>query len=119
MSERLQLSMILKQGSGESLEDCVKQEIIDHQDNFTPYFESLIDIEDARTTVASGTLEIYSIEIDANGYGAADVSFIASFYAGCKNMNSDDPVEATLPFRIEDGLILFDLELDPPWRVEH
>ena len=119
MSERLQFSIGLNQGSGQSLEACVKQAILDHRDNFTPYFESLIDIEDARTTVASDTLEIYSIEIDADGEGTAEASFIASFYAGCKDMNSDDPVEATLPFHIEDGLILFDLELDPPWRVEH
>lgn len=117
MDEWLQVKIPLVVRVGQSIEEAVGMAIVEHQNKFTPLFERMIDIDDARNSVTEGCLEIENIEITENE-GVADVQFMSSFYAGCKDMDSDYWHEAALPFEIEDGYMIFDVELPRIWRVE-
>ena len=117
MTSRLNVCISLIVKAGQHLEDAASNAIIEYQGKFTPFFERIIDVDDARVTVTEGCLEIENIDISSNK-GVADVQFMSSFYAGCKDMNSDDWHEATLEFEIKDGQMIFDIELPRIWRVE-
>lgn len=117
MSERLLVTFPLDMQPGQCIEDAAKKAILAHRNEFTPLFERIIDIEDARVTIVEGSLEVENIAITQDE-GIADVQFMSSFYAGCKDINSDDWHDACLEFQIEDGSLVFDIELPIKWRVE-
>lgn len=97
MNERLLVTFPLYVQPGRRSEDAAAKAMLEHQHKFMPLFERMIDIEDARVTVAEGCLEIENIEVMHDEW-IADVQFMSSFYAGCKDMNSDDWHDATLFF---------------------
>lgn len=117
MDDRLFVKIPLVVQPGQSVEEAVGIAIVEHQNKFTPLFSRMIDIDDARNSVTEGCLEVENIELNEDE-GVADVQFMSSFYAGCKDMDSDDWHEASLPFEIEGGNMIFDVELPRVWRVE-
>lgn len=101
----------------ESLQKAVASAIMDNEGQFFPLLERLIDMGDARMTVIDGSLNIEQIDVDVSPTGGtASGAFDSDFYAGCKDMNSQDDHEVTLEFEIEDGNLVFDIELPPAWR---
>ena len=117
MDEWLHVEIPLVVQAGQNVEEAASMAIVEHQNKFTPLFERMIDIDDARNSVTEGCIEIENIQITKDE-GVADVQFMSSFYAGCKDMDSDDWHEAVLSFTIEDGYMIFDIELPRIWRVE-
>lgn len=117
MDEWLQVKIPLIIQAGQSVEEAVGMAIVEHQNKFTPLFERMIDNDNARISITEGCLEIKNIEITED-QGVAEVQFMSSFYAGCKDMDSDDWHKAVIPFEIEDGYMVFDGELPSIWRVE-
>ncbi len=111
--------IVADDNDNESLQKAVATAIMDNEGQFFPLLERLIDKGDARLTVIDGSLNIENIDVDVSlTGGVASGSFDSDFYAGCKDMNSQDDHEVTLEFEIEDGNLVFDIELPPAWRPE-
>lgn len=120
MSEKLIVKIPLKYPQQDIDTDAVENMIIEHQHEFEPLFERSIDIDDGRVQLASGSMEVEHIELEDDGQsGIADVEFMSSFYAGCKDMNSDDWHQESLPFQIIDGVLVFEIDLPMRWRVDN
>jgi hypothetical protein len=117
MDECVYVKIPLVAQAGKSVEEAAGMAIVEHQNKFTFFFERLINIDNVRISVTEGCLEIENVEI-TDDQGVAEVQFMSSFYAGCINMDSDDWHEAVLPFEIEDGYMIFNVELPRIWRVE-
>lgn len=98
----------------------VEKLVLEHQSEFEPLFRLSIDVDDARVQYVDNSLEIEQVQIDDDGMsGAVDVEFMSEFYAGCKDLNSTDWHQETLPFSIEGGVIIFDIDLPIRWRVDN
>ena len=111
--------IVADDNDNESLQKAVATAIMDNEGQFFPLLERLIGKGDARLTVIAGSLNIENIDVDVSlTGGVASGSFDSDFYAGCKDMNSQDDHEVTLEFEIEDGNLVFDIELPPAWRPE-
>jgi len=101
----------------ESLQKAIATAIMDNQHQFFPLLERLIDKGDANMTVIEGSLNVEYCDIDTSTTeGVASGSFDSDYYASCKDMCSQDDHEVTLPFEIEDGNLIFDIELPAAWR---
>ena len=120
MSEPLIVKIPLKYPYHDIDSDTVGKLIIEHQFKFEPLFERSIDIDDGRVQLASGSLEIEYIEFEEDGQsGVAEVQFMSSFHAGCKDLNSDDWHDESLPFQIVDGVLVFEIDLPIRWHVDN
>lgn len=101
----------------ESLQREIAKAIMDNQEKLLPLLERLIDMGDARVTVIERSLNIESCDVEVSSSGGkASGSFDSDFYAGCKDINSQDDHEVTLAFEIEEGSLIFDIVLPPAWR---
>ena len=120
MSEilRIKIPLIVDNvNNKESLQKAVAIAIMENEGQFLPLLERLIDMGDARMTVTDGSLNIEPVDVEVSTTGGvASGSFDSDFYAGCKDINSQDGHEVTLDFEIEDGYLVFDIELPPAWR---
>ncbi len=116
MTDRLKLEFSIGSVDLEDIEKQVASAIKQHERDFHPYFERLIDIEDARYTVIDDSLVLDEIYVDG-AQGIAHGSFGWEFYAGCRDLNSSDTEDVSLVFGIEDNRVIFDIELPPIWRT--
>ena len=101
----------------ESIQKAIATGIMENQQQFLPLLERLIDMGDARMSVIEGSLNVEHCDVDitSSEYMASGF-FDSDFYAGCKDLNSQDDHEVMLPFIIEGGNLIFDIELPPAWR---
>ena len=116
MSERFNLKIPL-QLNGKTLEEAIGEALILHQEEFGLFFYRSIQTDDSRIEVVDDSLEVNDIQHDGKS-GTADVQFMSYFYAGCKDMNSEDLHEETLEFEIENNELVFDLLMPIEWRIE-
>ena len=120
MSEKLIVKIPLKYSHQDIDSDALGELIIENQFKFEPLFERTIDIDDGRVQLASGSLEVEHIEFEEDGQsGVAEVEFMSSFHAGCKDLNSDDWHQQSLPFQITDGVLVFEIDLPMRWHVDN
>jgi hypothetical protein len=120
MTERLTVKIPLKNPNYDVNASAVEELIIEHQSEFEPLLERAIDVDDARVQLVDDSLEVEQIEFGEDGSsGVAEVEFMSSFYAGCKDMNSDEWHTETLPFQIVDGVLIFEIDLPVRWRVDN
>ena len=101
----------------EAMKKFIAMVIEDNQNSFLPLLERLIDLGDSRVTVIDNSLNVEDCDIDLSlADGIACATFDSDFYAGCKDMNSQNDHEVALPFTIENNNIVFDIEIPPAWR---
>ena len=121
LEQRLRVVIPLSEvDSGEEIvRDEMKEAILANQSKFYPLFARIIDVDDSRVQIVEDSVEIEEFVFDQSGdTGQADVKFMTSYYAGCKDMDSDEWHYATLPFDIVEGKMVFDIDLPIRWRVE-
>lgn len=101
-------------------EDEIERSIVENQAQFSPLFERVIDVDDARVQLVGGSLEVEQVDIvDDRKSGSAQVGFMSSFYAGCKDLNSSDWHSECLPFEISECELIFTIDLPIHWRVDN
>lgn len=101
----------------DEMKAIIANAIEQNQSKFDPLFRRIIDKGDARMTILDGSLQVTDIDI-TGASGFAQVSFDSDFYAGCKDISSTDEHDACLDFEINDGKVIFDIELPPAWIIE-
>ena len=98
----------------------IEELVVTHQADFYPLFERAIDIDDGRVRLVEDSLEVVQVDFDeTEKSGYVEVDFMSEFYAGCKDMNSDDWHNEELPFRIENSTLIFEIDLPVRWRVDN
>ena len=99
------------------LQKSIAKAIMDNQNDFLPLLERLIDMGNARDmSVAERSLNIEDCDIDVdNTKGVACGMFDSNYFASCKDVESVDEHEVTLPFTIENDNLVFDFQLPPAW----
>jgi hypothetical protein len=120
VNEKLIVKIALKYSHLEIDAASIEELIVEHQSDFQPLLARIIDVDDGRVELVDDSLEIESIEFDEDGRsGVAEVEFMSSFYAGCKDLNSTDWHPTLLPFRIENDVLVFEIDLPVRWRVDN
>ena len=120
MTENLVVNIPLRHPHVETDASVIEELVVEHQAEFEPLLERAIDIDDGRVQLVEDSLEVVQVEFDDDGTsGAVEVDFMSSFYAGCKDMNSDDWHTEHLPFRIANGVLIFEIDLPVRWRVDN
>ena len=103
----------------QGLQKVISNSIMEYGDSFLPLLERKIDLGDMRTSVIEGTLKVeYCDVVITSTECFASATFDSFYYAGCKDMDSYNDHEITLPFTIEDNILYFNIELPPPWRPD-
>ena len=103
------------------LQKAISSAIMGHQNQFLPLLERLIDLGDSNMSVMEGSLNIESCDVDINLTtleGFTSGMFDSFHYASCKDMQSQDEHEVSLPFTIENDALSFDLEIPPAWKPD-
>ena len=123
MQDNIQITACLNVEQNEVEEDefleAIAQAIIDHEEEFEPYFARLIDLGSANLTVLSGSLQIEACNIEIDGEkGVAHGEFTSDFYASCKDMRAQDDHEVSLKFTLKDNQLYFNIELPPVWQPD-
>lgn len=121
MNEFLYIAIPINIGTAKNIDEIktiITNAIVHNQRLFEPLFGRIIDRGDARTSILDGSLQVTDIDI-TDSSGAAQVNFDSDFYAGCKDINSTDEHNACLNFEINEGEIIFDIELPPAWIIEN
>jgi hypothetical protein len=100
VAQRLSVKIALNVAGREIERRDVEAAVLMHQGAFHDLFSRIIDVDDSRVEVIDGSLEIDDLDYDDGATeGCADVTFMSSFYAGCRDMNSDDYHVASLALR--------------------
>ena len=87
----------------------IEAKVLEQQSKFWPLFERSIDVDDGRYTLVENSVEVQQVEFDDAGTsGNVEVDFMSSFYAGCKDINSDDWHSESLPFEISNDALVFE-----------
>jgi hypothetical protein len=123
MEDNIQITAGLNVDQNEVEEDvfleAIVQAIIEHEDEFEPYFARLIDLGDANLTVVGNSLKIEACNIELTGEkGVAHGEFTSDFYASCKDMRAQDDKEVSLKFTLKNNQLYFDIALPPVWRPD-
>jgi hypothetical protein len=123
MEDNIQISACLNVVQNEVEEDeflkAIAQAIIEHEDEFEPYFARLIDLGDANLTVVGNSLQIEACNIELTGEkGVAHGEFTSDFYASCKDMRAQDDQEVSLKFTLKGNQLYFDIALPSIWRPD-
>jgi hypothetical protein len=93
--------------------------ILDNESEFYGYFERLIDCGDCRVQLMGESLVINSTTINTEqGYVVLECTFDDYFYAGCKDINSNDEHEVILEFEIDNNYLVFDIEMPLAWTPD-
>ncbi len=101
-----------------TIEEAIKAAILKNQRDFYPYFRRAIDKgDDARISLDVGTMEVQNIEMSADE-GSASLTMLWSYYAGCRDANSTDFVEADFEFSLEGNEVTFEMKLPILWQRE-
>ena len=120
MTQKLVVKIPIENRFGTIDEEQIEKLIVEYQSEFAPLFELTIDIDDARVQLVDDSLEVQQVDIDEDRTsGWAQVEFMSSFYAGCKDQNSDDWHTEELPFRITETALVFEIGLPIQWRVDN
>ena len=102
-----------------SLQKAIADVIMQNQNIFEPLLYRLIDMGDSGMSIIDDSLNIEPLDVDVDpDVGVAPGMFDSYFYAGCKDMTSIDEHDVALPFTIENGHLVFDIELPPAWIPE-
>ena len=80
----------------DALSDVIQKILSNHREDFEYLCHHFVE-SDARYTLDEGSVEIEECWLDENGEGSAYCAFTQSFYAGCRDQNSEgDPRECEL-----------------------
>ena len=120
MTQKLLVKIPISNRFGTIDEEEIERLIVEHQGEFSPLFERSIDVDDARVQLVDDSLEVQQVDIDEDRKaGSAQVEFMSSFYAGCKDQNSDDWHSEDLFFEITADFLIFEIDLPIHWRVDN
>ncbi len=120
MTRKLTVTIPINNRSWSIDEEEIEKLIIENQAQFAPLFELSIDVDDARVQLVDESLDVQQVDIDEGGKsGSAQVDFMSSFYAGCKDQNSDDWHSEDLAFEITQDALIFNINLPINWRVDN
>ena len=120
VTQKLLVKIPISNRFGTIDEEEIERLIVEHQGEFSPLFERSIDVDDARVQLVDDSLEVQQVDIDEDRKaGSAQVEFMSSFYAGCKDQNSDDWHSEDLFFEITADFLIFEIDLPIHWRVDN
>lgn len=114
-TEILELDIQLS-GNGQTLERQISEAVKESENDLSPLFERMISHEDSRTTIVDGLMEIEQVTIQ-DSWVCVEATFQTSFYAGCKDINSEDTHPVSLEFELINGDLKMVQELPPEWSV--
>ncbi|WP_049046057.1 hypothetical protein [Aeromonas hydrophila] len=103
------------------LEQAIARAIEAHKQDFFPLLERLVDVGDSRVKLSQkDPLRVLGVELDgANTGGSARLSYESNFAESCLLIDEYDQHQTSLPFNLEGGALVFDLELPIKWNFNN
>ncbi|TNI58429.1 hypothetical protein CF121_16255 [Aeromonas media] len=103
------------------LEQAIARAIEHHKQDFFPLLERLVDVGDTRVNLSQEhPPRVLGIALDAEGTtGKAQLSYESNFFECCLIVDEYEQHQISVPFRLEGGELVFDLELPIAWNFNH
>ena len=107
--------------SATELEQAITRAIEANKQDFFPLLERLVDVGDTRVNLSQqNPLRVLGIALDAAGAtGTAQLNYESNFAESCLIINEYDQHQTSVPFRLEEDELVFDLELPIPWNFNN
>ncbi|MEZ6932011.1 hypothetical protein [Aeromonas sp. S16(2024)] len=102
-------------------EQAIARAIEHHKQDFFPLLERLVDEGNPAVNLSQEhPPRVLGIVLDAEGAtGKAQLSYESNFFECCLIVDEYEQHQISLPFRLEGGELVFDLELPIPWNFNN
>jgi len=102
-------------------EQAIARAIEAHKQDFAPLLERLVDVGDSRVRLSQqNPLRVLGVELDkAYTGGNARLNYESNFAEGCRLIDEYDQHQTSVPFRLEEDELVFDLELPIAWNFNN
>jgi hypothetical protein len=103
------------------LEQAIARAIDAHKQDFFPLLERLVDEGNPAVNLSQEhPPRVLGIALDAEGAtGSALLSYESNFFECCLIVDKYGQHQISVPFRLEGGDLVFDLELPIAWNFNH
>ncbi|MNH20183.1 hypothetical protein D3C79_799430 [compost metagenome] len=103
------------------LEQAIARAIEAHRRDFFPLLERLVDEGNPGVNLSQEhPPQVLGIELDQNGtQGLAQLSYESNFFEGCLIVDEYEQRQLSVPFTLQDNLLIFDVELPIAWNFNN
>jgi hypothetical protein len=103
------------------LEQAIARTIEAHRRDFFPLLERLVDEGNPGVNLSQEhPPQVLGIELDQNGtQGLAQLSYESNFFEGCLIVDEYEQHQLSVPFTLQDNLLIFDVELPIAWNFNN
>ena len=103
------------------LEQAIARAIEAHKRDFFPLLERLVDEGNPGVNLSQEhPPQVLGIELDQNGtQGLAQLSYESNFFEGCLIVDEYEQHQLSVPFSLQDNLLIFDVELPIAWNFNN
>ncbi|MBV7414154.1 hypothetical protein [Aeromonas sp. sif2433] len=103
------------------LEQAIARAIEAHRRDFFPLLERLVDEGNPGVNLSQEhPPHVLGIELDQNGtQGLAQLSYESNFFEGCLIVDEYEQHQLSVPFSLQDNLLIFDVELPIAWNFNN
>lgn len=103
------------------LEQAIARAIEAHRRDFFPLLERLVDEGNPGVNLSQEhPPQVLGIELDeGNTQGLAQLSYESNFFEGCLIVDEYEQHQLSVPFTLQDNLLIFDVELPIAWNFNN